>query len=340
MNAKIISKVMAMFFLVIVVFTNCSSQTHIPDKISGMLLYIEDLNGDGGSMDGDFSDIVAFDIDKKQRYILTNDSYYDDFPTYSKSSNRIYFESKRENYIPVLGMSSKSGIYYLDLTKKTIKSFSKEEKDNLGKNISRIELSDPSISFTGNKLLFLADTVNDSINHQLLMYDYPSKKYQLLNDTLFRSYKFIWDESETQIAFQGQDEEMMSITNHISILDIKTKDVKNIIHIQGMKNNLGDFKYGKLLYISETADNNDESNIYILNTKVDEKKEIGSVQEMGFEEIKAPVFKDEYTIFFIGCKDVGKDDFYEDIYEMNLTTKEITQITFTNNEKKRLKYYE
>ena len=67
---------------------------------------------------------------------------------------------------------------------------------------------------------------------------------------------------------------------------------------------------------------------------------MGNVKTMGFEEIKTPVFKDENTIFFIGCKDVGKDDFYEDIYEMNLTTKETTQITFTNNEKEHLRYYE
>ena len=260
MNLKIISKVIAKFFLVIIVFTNCSSQTNIPDKISGMLLYIEDLNDNGGSMDGDFSDIVAFDVDKKQQHIITSDVYYDDYPTYSKSSNRIYFESKRENYNWAVGLSAQSYLYYIDLKEKRIRSFSKEEKNNLDERFLENDLTCPSANPVKNEVLFMTKSFKDDFYYQLIDYDYALHEYKQLMDVITISFRLAWDEEGTKIAFLKND---TARTNSISIFDVNTNELQKIVYRSSYRNELGDYKYDKLLYIEKMpVGNNNSTNLF------------------------------------------------------------------------------
>jgi hypothetical protein len=127
-------KIILILTLILFLIVSCNKKFDEIIEIDGKLLLVEDLDGEGGILDGDFGDIVVFDIDSVKRYEITDDDYYDRYPTYSKTMNSIVFEAKKIGVHSITGLTSDSNIFSLNLKTKVI-----EQIDNkLIKRDSRI----------------------------------------------------------------------------------------------------------------------------------------------------------------------------------------------------------
>ena len=340
---KIRIRFLLIFVLSISLFQKCKPQTEIPSSLDGMLLCIEDLDGIGGSSSGNFSDIVAYDPISNKQYILTSDVYYDDYPTYSSKTKKVYFESKRENYHPAVGLTATSHIYMLDLLTKKISLL---DDMNLRKIFSLKnweELETPVISHQGNILLFQYNWGDYKNNYdRLILLNIQNYSYEYLFDSLSFSFRYVFSENDSDIVFDSQtNAKLKNRTKYIGLLNITTKKKKILVIEKNIENELGDYKFNKIVFTSKKWNQEpNQASLFIYNISTDKKHRIASVSELGFREIKYPVFKDETSIYFIGSKDSpNPDTFDEDIYLLNIKTKEMKQITFTHNIKDNLRYY-
>lgn len=321
----------------------CRPQIELPNNLDGMLLYVEDLDGVGGSASGKFSDIVAYDPVNKRQYILTSDKYYDQHPTYSPQTQKIYFESKREKYNPSIGLTAPSHLYELDLTTKKIKLLDDDDFRKTHSFKEWVDLNRPLINNYGDKLLFhfLWGDYKNSYD-RLMLYDLTTKTIGSLFDSLNYSFRYVFYENDSSIIFQSSLKNgWKEKTNYIAKLEINTKGVIKFIQEKNFENNLGDVKYNKIVYVSRNFNHSGViSELYIYDIMNDKIRKIAGVEELGFREIKNPVFENENFIYFIGSKEsINPDTFEEEVYLLNLNTKEMKQITFTENIKDNLRYY-
>jgi Tol biopolymer transport system component len=317
----------------------CKPQIEFPINLNGMLLYVEDLDGVGGSASGNFSDLVAFDPDNKLQYIMTSDRYYDQYPTYSPKSNKVYFESKRENFHPSVGLTAQSHIYVLDLstTKMNLVDTHKLRKSLSLKKWG--ELNKPAINNQGTDILF--QNYKNKFA-QFVLYNFSTDTYSSLFDSSYFSFRCVFSEDDSNIVFASQtNTKLMPRTKYLGIINVHTGEIRKFLQVKDIEFDLGDYKYDKLVFIGNVWNQPEKAKLYTFDTLKSEHNEIADVSELGFNEIKYPVFKNKDYIYFIGSKEsIKADTFDEDIYLMNLNTKEIEQITFTHNIKDNLRYYE
>jgi len=336
-------KILLTIILSVGIIQQCRPQPEIPPSLDGMLLYLEDLDGTGGNASGNFSDIVAFDPVSQKQYILTSDAYYDDYPTYSAKTRKVYFESKREDYHPAVGLTAKSHIYELDLTTKKILLVDNEKFRKILLLKDWQELTQPLISHNGIKLLFsyFGNTLN-RINYKLTLYYLKLDSILVVDRIIYFPSRYIFSKNDSIIVFDSQTSgKIKNRTDYIALYNIHTKEKKILIMEKDKEKELGDYKYGKIVFTSKRWDE-DVSNavIFVYDISKKENIRIAGVKELGFREIKFPVFKNENSIYFIGSKESKKPDtFDEDIYLLNLQTKEMKQITFTHNIKDNLRHY-
>ncbi|MCB0747939.1 MAG: hypothetical protein KDC90_10805 [Ignavibacteriae bacterium] len=322
----------------------CRPQTEFPKDFKGMLLYVEDLDGIGGTMSGSFSDIVTFSPTLKKHYILTSDNYFDECPTYSPKTNKIYFESKREEYHPAVGLTSPTHLYELDLRTKSIELIDDEEFREAYSFNNKIDLHTPLIDSEGNLLLFqyMWGDYKNSYD-KLVSCNLKKNIIESIFDSLYYTFRYVFYEKDASIVFQSNViNSWKEKTNYIAKLDIETKRITKYVQEKNIENNLGDVKFNKIVFVTRDFNHSDViSDLFIYNITNNEKRKIVGIKELGFREIKYPVFKNENFIYFIGSKEsTNPDTFDEDIYLLNLNTKEMKQITFTGNIKDNLRYYE
>jgi hypothetical protein len=92
---KEIKKLLLVLFIILgTINSSCQQTTKFPDRLTHSLLYTESKDEEGIGA-GDSSEIVTLNLNTNIKYYLTNDRFYDRYPTYSPSFNKIIFESKR-----------------------------------------------------------------------------------------------------------------------------------------------------------------------------------------------------------------------------------------------------
>jgi hypothetical protein len=126
--------------------------------------------------------------------------------------------------------------------------------------------------------------------------------------------------------------------NYLGMVNVVTSERKILVNLDNSYKRLGDCYKNRLLYVNKNLGNTEEISIMILNLTNLEIEEIVKLNEFKFDDIRNPVFYDEAKIFFIGSNYVSKNKFDEDVYLLDISTKELKQITFTKNIKDNLTY--
>ncbi len=94
-----------------------------PLKAPNRIVYVA-AKGIEGTKGGRFGDIVVQDMDSRQRFSVTSDDYYDDFPHWSPDGMKIVFVSARETadrQRTLLGVSARVHLFVFDINTMMVK---------------------------------------------------------------------------------------------------------------------------------------------------------------------------------------------------------------------------
>lgn len=327
---KKIAYIISFFFLSITSFS-CQQlpETNIPDNIQGMLLYIEDLDGKDGNYSWDFGDLVAYDPETNQKFILTSNSYLDLRPSYSSKLNKVIFESERYKESAVIGILGKANIYTLDLKTKSTDMITDEEFKNKFKEVhgNRVDFNLFSTNFFNE--IFLFSIYLKRNYHSVYSYNITTGILKTVMKEIHYFANYNYDSEENIFyyeKYENPDNEFYDLRK-VSIvkLDIQSGKVDSIIISDNSANYLEDIRSEVILY-EEVKD--EKHTLYAYDMR---KKKVLSETDWNFMENPQdanPVFgKSTDEIYFIKEPINNDKDYKCDIYWMNLKTKEIKQIT-------------
>lgn len=324
-------KYLIILFLISYLTVSCQEKTNIPDNLEGMILCIEDLDGEGGIANFVFGDIVAYDSNGN-RYVLTSDIYYDAKPCYDSEKNIVYFESKRTGESYQHGFASPSYLYILDLAKKSIVQI----KNTFGfvNPYFNTDISKVCISCLDDKRN--PDTTKNEWSNRIeniKIFDLITGASDSLTFELYNLFKAIITPDQSLLFCYTIDFEIYS-DRYIDIYDFRTKERKTLFGKEGFDFKLRDYLNDQIIYsVYDKIKDNTFYKIYDL------KKEI-ELYSFNGEEIRlyGAVFgKDNNEIFFSEETEVNSTT-KDDIYHMDLRTNKITQISKTGNQKVDLFY--
>ena len=200
----------------------------------------------------------------------------------------------------------------------------------------------PSFNKEGSIVSFIIynDDI-DSDDYVLLLYYLEKDSLEVLKNDVEDAKKFIWSPDDEKIFYDYYHSKTRRFPipeqsiNSVNVLD---KITRKIIIADTNYNELGDVGNDKLLYVFYKSrferhpvlrilDLESLTDIYTLN-----------MYELGFKQIKRPVFANDETVYFIGNPIEFEGALGDDIYKLNLKTNEITRITNTELMKEDLVY--
>jgi len=327
------------FIFSIFLFNGCSSKEPIPLNLHGNILYIEDVDGSGGTTAGNFGDIMTFDLKNGKQFRITDDNYYDEHPTYSPRLNKILFESKRIGASKIAGLTSKTNLFYFSLNKKVPELINFKGSNDISDR-KKINFHTPQFDKEGNNFAFIS--LNPiGFRNALFYYKINEDSLRILTDSLISPLTYTF--GNNKIYFTSKIEDKFGLLpNSINSIDIETTEVKVIVPSRKTEYfYLGDESNEKLLYLDNYIGNfNDLTNysINIFHLKTKKNEILTTSRKLGLIEIKTPVFSSDSTIYYIGNKAKRVGEFDEDIYEMNINTKKVKRITYNGHIKESLSF--
>jgi len=325
--------------LVFTLHSSCNTNSQVITDLDGKLLMVEDMDGQGGMLDGNFGDIVVYDIITGARYQLTDDAYYDRHPAYSKTMKSIMFEAKKIGAYNITGLTSQSNIFSLNIKTKEIRQIDDKQLKTRFPSLVNKSNYHPVLNNAGDKILFENDSDRGIFYTRFLLYEISEDSVSLVSDSLIMALDFNWSSEDESIIYTGENTyNIKEKRNFIGMVNVGTGEKKILVNLDNSYKRLGDCYKNRLLYVNKNFDGPDETSIIILDLGNLENEEIVKLDEFKFDEIRDPVFYDETKIFFIGSNFVSKNKFDEDVYLFDISTKELKQITFTKNIKDNLSY--
>lgn len=328
------------YFLMIIILlfsiNSCLEKNQSQVKsLNKKLLYIQDVNSDEGIYSGNFGDIVAFDPSTNENFILTNDKFFDVYPTFSPNLGIIIFESLRKHQT-LSGLSSESNLFSLNIKDGVIDQF-----DTLSAlrecNSSQEYTYMPVFNNEGNKLIFNKSNSLNVKQKVIYLYDFDLNKVKILNDSLISPFSFVWSIDDLKIYFSAENKKSITNTsNFIGVINTVTNEVNLILTKDGLNLTIGDAFDGFIVYTAlNIFENTQELRIYDLTSNKD--KVVLPVESLGMKEIRNPQFYNKTTIFFIGQ---STNEYAVNIYKYDYVNKELSQITNDGREKYHLTYYQ
>jgi Tol biopolymer transport system component len=318
--------ILSLFIILVTVNTSCQETTKLPDRFTNSLLYVESKDEEGIGAGG-FSEIVVFDLNTNTIYHLTNDSYYDRYPSYSSLTNTVTFESKRFSDPDIVGLTADSKIFTFNLTDKSLKSL------DLYKGPGENGLDQqflPILSNDGSKICYTQYVGNLPQPYYLFIYDFRNDSVDLLQKDLRMPIRYIWSEQDNRIVYSVFGKRLMKNKDEdIYMIDVLEKSSQQVIKKDSTQNTIGDIKQNKILYVSRNSSYASDHYIKILDVSTRNELFSSNMHEFGFKEIKSPVFEGNDIIYFIGNPTQFEGATGDDIYRMNLLTKKIERVSYT-----------
>ncbi len=326
-------------FLVGVLVMNCSKVTKLPESFSPInkLVFIEDIDGKGGLYDGNFGDIVIFDPVTKQKYILTDDAYFNMNTKWAFSGQSIVFDSKRGyGYDPLVALSNPSHLFRIDIKTRNLLQldlpvYKTKKKDEEVDN--RCPVLDSS-----NTLMAFASYNEVPGKMDLILYSFTENSL----DTLIRNIEALddiyWDGEYIVFTYCPYDKGVHKELA-IRILNWKTGEIVSTIFNDNWIYDIGDLKHGVLLYSGNEMVHNFKVNMY---TYIIDKKINSKILTLDSLWITDPVFARNKTIYFSGGNftNIKTREAFNDIYSYNLITKKLKRLTHDKHTKECLDYYD
>jgi hypothetical protein len=217
-----------------------------------------------GLFEPPFGDIFVIDLESREEVRLNYDSYYDRYPSLSKTKQCIYFESKRGESAKTLHLGSPSDIYKFDLKSNEIVSARKDIEFALIDTTSSIEKPIVS-SFNDSIIVF---TENGAKQDYLVLCNYIQNEiiFQIKNDSVL-NYWF----GDGYILIRRKLNMYSSDKAKYYYYDFRTSTFKNCGHILS-GNVVGLSKDGNSLF--EIKKVNDESFVRKIDLRNEVKEKV------------------------------------------------------------------
>ena len=342
---KLEKKVIVIFFLLVFILICCSKQIDKNINMQNKILCIEDINNVEGLYGGNFGDIVVYDADTFERFILTNDKYFDYSPTYSKKYNIIMFESLR-NYQTYTGLTSQRDLLILNLNNFNINKFDTDKifykvnyldttKTYDGKLWANTDNYMPMFNSLGDKVIFYK--YREGIKNIILLFDFNTETFSIVADSLIGHIDYIWSNCDSLIYYTKDFNRLINNKkpNEIRCYNVYTSKTKSMLKINNHYFYIYD-ELDKKILVKSYLIGDAIYKIAVFNLKT--KNEIFSIstEELGVDEIYSPIFKDSNNIIFVG--QINKDNYNQYLYNIKLDTKEIKKLSNNGGHKDCLSY--
>ncbi len=329
MNTKTIVKYLSVFITILAISCQ-NNHDHIKNiTFTDKLIYIEDIDGKDGLGMGDFGDIVIIDPIKKKKYYLTKDQFINLSPSLNASKSKLIFESKRDNKLHKFGTVSPSGLYYMNLNNFRIK------KLNLKLNVAD-EYYSPVLNNNGSKIAFRIDETYKSSN--LLIYDINSDSIDVIKKNIKNINSIDWCKDDRFISY-GFKIRKNKFSDHycIGIIDMVEGFTVDISDTNWVYNNGNISEKGLIIY-SGLNKKDRITRIFSYNLSTHNTRILFSSNKDFF--IHNPQMINDSTIYFLGSEFKNDNQRKVDIWELNLISNNLKQITRDGYSKIDLRYIE
>jgi len=342
MKRKIIDK--KLLFICIFFITssvNCSDQKIEPFDIpiDGVLVYVEGVRGEGWLTANPFGELVVLDSESQKRHVLTNDGYYYAYPNLTPDGKSLIFESKRDRNIGTIGLSADSEIYQMNLETGEIINLNEKISSLIGKSLGH-RISHPSLSPSGNKLAMVR-----MVDWKFHLSYFDFDKSEIVDITIDDSYSPVGG-----IAWSPDNKKMIysvgrGFRTSIIMIDIGNNTEPDIIPIESYNEDgepygcgAGSWFNNYTFKYSCSRHNSGYVKIFEYDLRTSSKKS-KTLYRNEFEIRVSNLIrsKNEEIVLFIGTIPGTQ---FNNIYSLNLVNDEVKQITFSENEKRWLRWYE
>lgn len=212
----------------------------------GTLLFVEDLDGQGGLSAGRFGDLVLLNPETGARHVLTRDNHYDDHPSWGPEGRYILFASKRQQNPRTRDMGAPSHIHRLDLTSGEIRLWGKELADRF--EIVGSVMEKPAVSPSGNLIGFATYPDAGSSSGRVVIYDRQQDRVRVVADSVFFIDRLTWSEDEQHLGFSAVPQGKAIQDYALFVIDVETGNPSLIVKEDAAMCRLGDLHRGRMLY--------------------------------------------------------------------------------------------
>ena len=315
---------MIFLFILSILSFGCRPDT-IPDDydLHGVLLFEEILSN---QTRGNFPDLVAFNPQTEERFVLTRETLYNVHPSWVAGGDSIIFESKREQ-----DHGAPSHLYVLNTRNSRITPLQE------GMNLDRM---------SGGHIQYRRPAVNNQTNSVyyygldckcLLSIGIHDKSVDTVGVTAETASNIFWSNDSQYLVVQDRIGSGMRRHVVFTVYKFGNYTPELLMNKENWNFHPGDLYEGKLIY---TTHKGEAGSIVYLKThdmRTGEEKEIGSYDRSTTElrNFISPVFKDEHNIYYL--KETSSN-IYE-IFEKHIESGQIRQITNDNKLKTSLTIY-
>lgn len=332
-----------MIFLLICLITSFFSCTktdtfEVEDlPFEGIVVYVEDIQGEHGLLANPFGDLVLLDGQNNTRQVLTNDGFYYAYPNLSVDYKSIIFESKRDRGINISGLGAASKLYEFELETKKINSYWDILFEKTGFELGE-RIQSPSLSPSGQKLAMIHTHYGKS---NFMAVDFENK--EILQITNERTQKPLnrsnisWSPNEVYLMFEPP----IFSQRPILLFNFNNSVITSIIHpnydsLEGDKRYIcrsGAWIDDSYFYFSCSNPTNRKTQIFKYSLIDNISTEVMTVEETSVKSLQTNSSGNK--ILFIG----GKEGFRDDLYMLNVDSKELIRITHDERQKGWLRWY-
>lgn len=189
------------------------------------IAYVEEHKPYDGTPNGEFGDVVLFDLQTKQKYYVTDDSYLDASPCISPDGRFVVFASKRLGnpaLLQVEGVAGRRELYIFDTTTKSTRRFA----ELVQKKYSNQMYDFTSLAWAGKQSLLFSQG-----NEVFILSTYEDSLWRLAHlDTTLDINSFFINPKKDLIALSSMNYD--SLYSVVSLINIERGSTSTILKVK------------------------------------------------------------------------------------------------------------
>ncbi len=327
-----------MIFGLIFMLVACKEQLPSDFDPLGKLVYVEALDNKDGLMSGEFGEIFVVDPKTKQKFRLTYDNLFDEYPTWFPDGSKVMFTSRRTGKDRFKDLTDPSRIFEVELKSLKVQQADLDYDANLNvfKNVTGTENYWPVVNRRGTELGFFTNRTTKSTsdrNLQLVVHNLKNDSFFVVGEAAYSGRDLRWSDDGHYLAYsEDLTSDILSVERAICIVDRDSQ--KTVLRIGEKKRsyNIGAFYGDKLYYTGCASGQCDETfNLYVCDLRTMQNSVVHSFKRFRFREM---TFADNTTAYILRT-DL---DMKSDVYLLDIRDGKTIQITTDGNVKSGLDY--
>lgn len=283
------------------------------------LIFVEDVDGEGGTFSYDFGDLVVLDLKREVQQLLTDDKFFDYHPSFFGRESLIIFESKRSEGEYFSGISAHSRLFTVDAEGK-ITEF--QPKVFVGSDKSK-----PSASPGGTRLAYFRKVRKERLT-EIVVHDVEGSEsfsFGVSSPTRIR-----WSHDGRFLVYSDDYfDGGVRVGDAVYVFRLENRTVVDTIYESGWSFSAADLCGDTLVFAGNETGVEKSASIFLMDFRTGTKTKTPLDD---FDSVEDPVFDESGAVYFIGIKNNEKD-YSSDIYRFDLNTRKIDQVTFNGHDK-------